>query len=99
MHNFRALAEATGGSGATGTRRAANRLFAYEPKVEGNQKEREVNEAAYSQEFGRYRKSNKRDTDLIPPKIPARASRYKKRTGEKFTDLFPNNAHNPTLPR
>jgi hypothetical protein len=56
-------------------------LFLYKPKVEGNQKEPEVNEAAYSQEFGRHRKSKKGDTDLIPRKIPARASRYKKRTG------------------
>jgi hypothetical protein len=55
-------------------------LFLYKPKVEGHQKEREVNEAAYSQEFGRHRKSKKWDTDVIPPKIPARASRYKKRT-------------------
>ena len=65
-------------------------LLLYEPKVEGDQKQREVYEASYSQKLRGHRKSEERNgnTDVIPRKIPTRPRREKKRAGEKLKNIL-----------
>ena len=69
-------------------------LFPYEPKVEANQKEHEVDDAPQSQQFWGNGKPKKRNSQVSKIEIRVYPSANKKRTGEKFTDLFPINAHN-----
>jgi hypothetical protein len=77
--------------------------FPYEPNVEANQKEHEVDDAPQSQQFWRNEngKPKKRNGQVSLSNIEIRVypRANKKRTGEKFTDLFPINTHNPTFPK
>jgi hypothetical protein len=75
------------------------RFSPYEPKVEANQKEHEVDRAPQSQQFWRNGKPKKRNSQVSKIEIRVYPRANKKRTGEKFTDLFPINAHNPTFPK
>ena len=70
-------------------------LLLYEPEVEGDQKQREVYEASYSQKLRGHRKSEERNgnTDVIPRKIPTRPRRDKKRAGEKLKNILPVDSH------
>jgi hypothetical protein len=79
-------------------RRATPDLVPYEPNVEANQKEHEVDDAPQSQQFWRNGKPKKRNGQVRNIKIRVYPRANKKRTGEKFTDLFPINTHNPTFP-
>ena len=72
--------------------------FPYEPNVEANQKEHEVDDAPQSQQFWRNGKPKKRNGQVSNIEIRVYPRANKKRTGEKFTDLFPTNTHNPTFP-
>jgi hypothetical protein len=61
-----------------------------------------MDEASYSQKFGRHSRKPEeweRNGNVKPVKVPARASRYEKRSGQKFENFFPN-AHDSysTLP-
>ena len=73
-------------------------LFPYEPKVEANQKEHEVDDAPQSQQFWGNGKPKKRNSQVSKIEIRVYPSANKKRAGEKFTDLFPINAHNSKRP-
>jgi hypothetical protein len=73
--------------------------FPYEPNVEANQKEHEVDDAPKSQQFWRNGKPKKRNGQVSNIEIRVYPRANKKRTGEKFTDLFPINTHNPTFPK
>jgi hypothetical protein len=53
-----------------------------------------VYETPYPQKLGRHRKSEERNTNVIPRKIPARPSRDKKRAGQKLKAIFPVDFHN-----
>src|SRR5450631_4463833 len=79
------------------------RFSPYEPNVEANQKEHEVDDAPQSQQFWRNEngKPKKRNGQVSLSNIEIRVypRANKKRTGEKFTDLFPINTHNPTFPK
>jgi hypothetical protein len=68
-------------------------LFPYEAEVETNQKEHEVDDAPQSQQFWRNAKPKKRNSEVSEIEIRVDARANKKRTGKKFTDLFPINAH------
>jgi hypothetical protein len=73
-------------------------LFPYESKVEANEKEHRVDDAPQSQQFWGNTKSKKRNSQVSKIEICVYPSANKKRTGEKFTDLFPINAHNSNDP-
>jgi hypothetical protein len=75
------------------------RFSPYEPDVEANQKEQEVDDAPQSQQFGRNGKPKKRNGQVSNIEIRVYSRANKKRTGEKLTDLFPINTHNPTFPK
>jgi hypothetical protein len=77
--------------------------FPYEPNVEANQKEHEVDDAPQPQQFWRNEnvKPKKRNGQMSLSNIEIRVypRANKKRTGEKFTGLFPINPHNSTFPK
>ena len=65
------------------------RFSPYEPNVEANQKEHEVDDAPQSQQFWRNGKPKKRNGQVSNIEIRVYPRANKKRAGEKFTDLFP----------
>ena len=71
-------------------------LLLYKPKVEGDQKQREVYEASYFQKLRGKPKpeERKRNTDVTARQIPTRPRRDEKCAGEKLKNILPVDSHN-----